>query len=165
MAITDLAELVDSFRRETNADATTVTDDVVTGHLADAFWRLKLENLMAGYEITTDYSVSPVTAIPDVAIPDSLGQLIVIEAGCKYLRNQIMAQPTGFRAHAGPVEFEESFSATALANVLEMLMAAKSTLVEQIRAGEGLDGSSLFFVDGVSARYDAHCLWPEQFPS
>lgn len=136
MAEVDLSDFVDVLRREVNPPGTTVftgaDDDVYASYLADGFWEAALDGFFAGYTCDEDGLVAPLdTGRPD--FPRAGVALIVLYAGIRILRNQIMNTNTGFRAKAGPVEFERQNSATMLAEMLKQLRETKTRLVLQIQ--------------------------------
>ena len=72
----------------------------------------------------------------------------MLYAGITVLYNKILNTNTGFRAKAGPVEFEQQNSATVLAEMLKQLREAKDRILEQIETDE----TSTLVLDALSVR-------------
>lgn len=131
----DLDDYVPSLQREVNPPGTAifdVSDDVWVGYLTDAFWEARMDGFMAGYTCDEDGSVTPLAG-GGADLPRQYVALIVLYAGVRILRTQILNTKTLFRAKAGPTEFEQQNSATMLAEMLKQLAAAKQQLIDQIQ--------------------------------
>jgi hypothetical protein len=133
-----------------------VADDVWIGYLTDAFWEAKLDGFLLGYT-EEDGVVSPESLTgPD--LPRQYGALIVLYAGIRVLRNRILNMNTGFRAKAGPVEFEQQNSATMLAEMLKQLRATKDRIL--LALDEAALGTDVQVLDALSVRtFDAASYW------
>lgn len=154
----------------------TVSDEVFVGYLADAFWEVTLDGFLgtatnsngngmvpnAAYSCDSSgiivpqnnpqalagaasYTLTPYE--PDVDINRSEIALICLYAGIKIIRNQLMSQSTKTRAKAGPVEFEQDFSANLLVEMLKELQDVRTRLL-WLRTFN----SDVSLVDGFSAR-------------
>lgn len=129
----DLAQLIPSLQREINPPGSNVLEDMtpsqIIGYLADAFWEARLDGFLTGWSCDPAGQVTPVESGGD-----ELGRadqaLIVLYAGVKILRNQILNTKTAWRAKAGPVEYEYQSSATMLAEMLKQLKDTKARLQE-----------------------------------
>lgn len=157
----DLGDLVESLRREVSqpgAEFTTypgASNTSFTGHLRDSFWELWIESgLLAGYT-EAEGLVTPTTEGGE-DLDRGLQQLIVIYAGIRILRNQIMATNTVFRAKAGPVEYETQKSASAAKAILDSLIERRNyiltTLSEQGAVAD-------YYIDAVMERDDGFDAW------
>lgn len=136
----DLAEdqFIASLKREVTPLGSTlfsnVTDNAVwLGYLTDAFWEAKLDGFMENY-VEEDGEVSHVSGGAD--LDRKYVALIVLYAGIRVLRNRILNMDTGFKAKAGPVEFEQQKSATMLAEMLKQLRATKDRVLTELDQAE-----------------------------
>lgn len=136
----------------------TVSDDVFVGYMCDAFWEVTLDGFLGtamnntsngtvpaalyscdvnGIVVsvndpqvasgTNEYATTPYD--PTVDMNRSEIALVCLYAGIKIIRNQLMTQNTGTRAKAGPVEFEQSFSANLLVEMLKELQSVRQRLL------------------------------------
>lgn len=129
----DLATLVPSLSREINPPGTDVLEDLtpaqVVGYLTDAFWEARLDGFLKEWTCDSSGEVTPVNVGgEDLGRADQA--LVVLYAGVKILRNQILNTRTAWRAKAGPVEYEYESSATMLAEMLKQLKDTKARLQE-----------------------------------
>jgi hypothetical protein len=135
----DLSDFTDSLRREIAPPGSTVfataTDTELVGYLADGFWEARLDGFLEGFEADGDGVVTP-TAEGGEDMDRKNVALVVLYAGLRILRNQILNTNTGFRAKAGSVEFERQNSATMLAEMLRQLQATKNRILEQAEFAE-----------------------------
>lgn len=140
-----------------------VTDGEWVGYLTDAFWEVRLDGLLSdwvveGYEPDDpeDAAVAPASA--GGAEIDGRGMaLVILYAGVRVLRNRILNMPTGFRAKAGPVEYEQNASAaTMLTEQLKQLRATKDRVLEGVESAGSI--TSVTVLDTYSTRL----LHPEQ---
>lgn len=131
----DLGDYIESLQREVNPPGSTIfaaaTEDDWLGYLADAFWEARMDGFLVGYTADDDGVVTPLSGSTD--LPRQFVALIVLYAGVRILRTQILNTRTGLRAKAGPVEFEQQNSATMLAEMLKQLAASKQNLIIQIQ--------------------------------
>jgi len=144
----DLSDYVDALRREVAPPGSTmfstVSDDVMVGYLADAFWEVRLDGFMEPFSCDangiilpvndpevvageTDYTPTPFDPTMDISRPEIA--LVILYAGIKIIRNQLMVQSSRLRAKAGPVEFEQDFSANLLVEMLKELQAVRQRLL------------------------------------
>ncbi len=139
---TDLATLVEAFQREVavpgafdSAFPDTSPTDII-GCLMDAFGEAQLDGWFGSY--TLDVATS---SVADAGNTDPLtnglslaGQaLIVLYAGMRMVRNQMMNTKSQVRYKAGPVEYETATSATVLTQMLKDLAARRQELLNQVR--------------------------------
>lgn len=144
----DLSDYVDTVRREVTPPGSTtfatVPDTVFTGYLSDAFWEVKLDGFNEAFVCDADGIVLPIndTQAPNVAIgftggpyvdgvdmPRDQVALVCLYAGIKIIRNKLLEQSTRLRAKAGPVEFEQDYSANLLIEMLKELQAVRARLL------------------------------------
>jgi hypothetical protein len=144
----DLSDYVPTLRREVTPPGSTtfatVSDDVFTGYLADAFWEVRLDGFIEPFSTdpagivlpindaqviagAADYTPTSFDPMKDISRPDIA--LICLYAGIKIIRNRLMEQSSKTRAKAGPVEFEQDFSANLLTEMLKELTATRNRLL------------------------------------
>lgn len=146
----DLGDYIDSLKRAViplgSTLFSTVTPTMWTAYMSDAFWQARLDGFMLDYSADEDGIVTNDTG------GDELGReyvsLIVLYAGITVLYNKILNTNTGFRAKAGPVEFEQQNSATVLAEMLKQLREAKDRILEQVDGDE----TNALVLDALSVR-------------
>lgn len=146
------------------------TEDDWARRLNQAFWELKLEGMLAGFEeniaarggesIWSEGIVTPLKATlgyddpsgfagPDTTLPDitrELQQLVVLWAGWKVTIVQFQNLKAKFRAKAGNVEFEEETSAGVLKSLLDVMHEEIKTIMYNL---------STFGVGRAAQIYDA----------
>lgn len=150
----DLADeqYIDSLKREViplGSDLFSGVDEGVwVGYLTDAFWEAKLDGFLAGYVVDPDGVITN-EADPAVNLDQRYVALIVLYAGIRILRNRILNMNTGFRAKAGPVEFEQQNSATMLAEMLKQLRGTKDRILEELEESEA---TGVMVLDAFSTR-------------
>lgn len=131
----DLFDLVESLKREVNVpggDAFPDTDDVIFfGYLQDAFWEARLDGMLSGFTEDGNGSVTPTTTGAD-DLTRELQQLVVLYAGIRILRNELMRVQTLFRAKAGSVEYETQQSASVLKDLLGELQRRRAVVLERL---------------------------------
>jgi len=160
----DLSEdqYIDSLKREVVPLGSTlfgaVTDAQWLGYLTDAFWEAKLDGFMTGYVADEDGVVTNETGGSD--LDRRFVALIVLYAGIRILRNRILNMNTGFRAKAGPVEFEQQNSATMLAEMLKQLRATKERIIEELEEAGSGDPTGVLLLDAFSTRlFSSSSYW------
>lgn len=151
----DLSEYVASLRREVTPLGSTlfsaVTDEDLLPYLTDAFWEARLDGFMKGYVADEDGLIDPESGTTD--LDQKYVALIVLYAGIRILRNQILNTNTQFRAKAGPVEFEQQSSATMLAEMLKQLRATKDSIIaEEDEIQNGYRANTVAMIDAFSSR-------------
>lgn len=162
----DLGDLIETLRREVSqpgAETSTfpdATDDTFLGHLQDAFWEARLDGMLAGYD-ETDGSVSP-EDVDDVELSRDLQQLVVLYAGIRIIRNQLLAMNTNFRAKAGSVEFETAKSASVLKGILEELQKRRNTVLVRLSDLGAVEDA---YIDAVIGREDSIAYGNSYFPN
>lgn len=144
----DLADYVDTLRREVTPPGSTlfssVPDEDMVGYMADAFWEIRLDGFMEPYSCDqngvilpsddaqvvagdTDYAVTAFDPSVDLGRQDIA--LICLYAGIKIIRNRLMSTSSRTKAQAGPVSFEQDFSANLMVEMLKELSATKQRLL------------------------------------
>lgn len=129
----DITELIPSLVRELSPPGTNLypnaTDDEWTGYLQDAFWEARLQGLLSGYTLdeNDDTSIVPHSGTTDLGRDSQ--QLLVLFAGYRITLTQYQNVNSGFRAKAGPVEFEQQKSAITLKALLDAIMARIKAIV------------------------------------
>lgn len=132
-----------------------VGEDQWLGYLTDAFWEARLDGFLAGYVADEDGIVTNESGGAD--LDRRYIALIVLYAGIRVLRNRILNMNTGFRAKAGPVEFEQQNSATMLAEMLKQLRATKERIIEELDTSEE---TAVLYLDALSTRvFDSSSYW------
>lgn len=141
--MTDFSELVEAYKREVAIPGTfpasfpLTTDRDIEGSLADAFAEAQLDGFFRAVSLDVDdRSVSP-----DLSAAG--GALVVIYAGIRLVRQQMVSLATAARYEAGPVKYETKMSASVLAEVLKALELRKARLIE---AATG--ATSTYVLDG-----------------
>jgi len=143
----ELVNYTDALRREVSPPGSTtfssVPDDTFVGYLADAFWEVKLDGFVEPWvadaegviipqsdpEASTPgpYTVTPYD--PSTDMPRDQIALIVLYAGIKILRNNLIGTNTRLSAKAGPVEFTTENSAMVMTAMLRELTEIKNRLL------------------------------------
>lgn len=146
----DLADYVPVLRREVTPPGSTtfatVTDPVMEGYLLDAFWEARLDGFLQEWTASGTGVVTPLDAgKPD--IPREQIALVVLYAGLKILRNQLISQTSRFSAKAGPVSIETENSAMLMTEMARQLAAVRERLL-----AVDVDMTPTFLVDGYSVR-------------
>jgi len=124
-----------------------VTSTVLTQYLVDAFWEARLDGLLEGYTCDVSGSITPLEGTED--LDRKWVSLIVLYAAIKILSNQIL-NTKSLRAKAGPVEFEQTISATVLAEMLKQLRLTKNQILEELDSLVGQTDTFIF--DAYSIR-------------
>lgn len=160
MAI-DLSEYVAHLKREVQPPGTDLFGDVTNndwvGYLGDAFWEARLDGFLDKWQAIEnapgDVSVEPVDPGGE-DMPRQYIALVILYAGIRVLRNKILNTNTGFRAKAGPVEFEQQNSANLLSEMLKQLKATKDRIIDSLEAQQmgQLQGGGTMILDAFSAR-------------
>lgn len=150
----DIGDLIESLKREVSAPGSEETtfpnaeDDSWFGNLTDCFWQVKLDGLLGGYTMDADGLITPI-APGGPEISGDWQQMIVIYAGIRIVMNQIRAINTGFRAKAGPVEFEVTQSASSMNALLDALQKKWDTIL--VRLGD-LGEMPSYYIDSLIER-------------
>ena len=155
---TDLtgAAIVAAYKRELlGLDITALTDADIALHLGDGFSDGLLEGLFVGKTLTTPTSV-------DVTLTAIEERIVVVLAAMKFLFLDLLQRNTRFRAHAGPAEYETEQSANLLVRIIDQLTIRKAHLLELY--GTSTSSTSVYYIDGVSAREAIYSTVPGQFP-
>lgn len=129
----DLATLVPSLERELSPPGVDLypnaTDEIWKGHLSDAFWEARLQGLLDGFTLDGE-NIVPQSGTTDLA--REMQQLIVLFAGYRVTLTQFQNVNSGFRAKAGPVEFEQQKSAQTLKGVLDALRERMKAILDAL---------------------------------
>lgn len=149
----DLAEVIDSLRREVNAPGEDLfpnaTDDDWLGNLQDSFWDAMLDGLISPAAYTeADGVVSPIAPNTTEFSREFL-QLVVFYAGVRIIRNYFSGMNSTFKAKAGPVEYETQKSATVVRDLLAELVRKRNILLLRL---SDIGMSQSYYVDAVLAR-------------
>lgn len=148
----DLADFVPALRREITPPGSDlfndVSDDVFTGYLADSFWEARLDGFLTDWFADEDGVVTPV-APNTTDLPRDQVAAIILYAGIRVLRNQILNTQTSFQATAGPVSYQVQNSATMLVEMLKQLRAVKDRLVAGVIENEP---TSTAYIDAYATR-------------
>lgn len=162
----DLGDLVETLRREVSqpgAETTTfpeANDDTFLGHLQDAFWEARLDGMLQGYD-ETDGTVTP-EDVEDEDLSRDLQQLVVLYAGIRIIRNQLLAMNTSFRAKAGAVEYETGKSAAVLKGILDELQRRRNTVLTRLSDLGAIEDA---YIDAVIGREDSIAIGLTYFPN
>lgn len=147
--MTELSDLVEAYKREVSVPGAfseefpTVTDEAIRAALGDAFGEAQIDGFFGKMVLDTDdWSVSPDLSTAGAA-------LVVIYAGLRVLRQQIMRLSVGASYKAGPVEYESRQSAAALTEMLRQLERRKNQIIEQATRSTG---TSVFMLDAYASR-------------
>lgn len=145
----DLSDYEEALQRSvTPLGSAPVTGVDWTAYLTDAFWEARLDGFMPNWTVDENGLVTPVSGSEE--LPLQYTAMVVLYAGIRILRVQILNTRTGFRAKAGPVEFEQQASATMLAEMLKQLQNTKTWLLEQVRYIQGI--TTVEVLDALSTR-------------
>jgi hypothetical protein len=176
MTTTDLSDWTDSLRRMVATPGTFATvfpntsDDDLVGSLMDGM----AEAQMDGFFINpTLFSYDPDSGIVTPALTPPQISLIVLYAGSRIIRAELMARNTTFRAKAGPVEFETQQGSNVLTTILKDLEQRKIDILKLFRnfgAGMAFSMADAYFIkatgyypgfdfsysDDIDRAYDYH---------
>ena len=148
----DLAdqEYIDSLKRAVTplgGITPDVSDDVWVGYLTDAFWLARLDGFMPGFSVDT---TGVVTSPSGEDLPQQYIALIVLYAAIRSIQLQILNTTPGFRAKAGPVEYEQqSASASVLTEMLKQLRETQQRIIDELI---GVGTSPTLYLDALSVR-------------
>lgn len=134
---TNLSDLVDAFKRQVALPGgfetayPNVTDDDLADSLADAFSECQLDGWFGTYTIRlTSNQVSP-------ALTPAARALVVVYAGMRWVRIQMLSIKSNVRYKAGPVEYETAQAASLLTQLLKDMTARKDALIADAKYGAG----------------------------
>lgn len=151
----DISDLIVSLQREVNPPGTDLfpnaTDDDWLGQLLDSFWEAKLFGFFTTFTADLDGLISPnTTGDDDMARSDQA--LIILFAGARVIRNELKNTSTGFRAVAGPVEFETQNSAQLLRDILKDI---RSKVDLALAALGTINSTTATYIDSLVGREDS----------
>lgn len=155
----DLGDLIESLRREVSQPGAELTtfpdsnDDIFFGHLQDAFWETRLDGVITGYT-EADGLVEPISG--DDELGRELQQLVVIYAGLRIIRNQLINMNTVFRAKGGPVEYETQKAASVLKAAYDSMISRRDHILV-VLADTG--AANTYYIDAVLNRDDGFDIW------
>lgn len=116
----DLADLVEFLEAQVNPPGSDLFPDASEDdwviRMRNSFWYLKLAGFFSNYR-DNEGLIQPITGDTDLGRDQQ--QLIILDAAADVVANQMKNTATGFRAKAGPVEYETENSATLLKGVYD----------------------------------------------
>ena len=145
----DLSDYVDTLRREISlptGELFSVSDDYLVGCLADGFWEAVIDQLITGYTCDADGIVTATTAATE--FPREQVAVVVLYAGLKILRNQLINTKTRTTAKAGPVEYTTETGSNVITTMMKQLNEVKNRLLYITQYGN----TEFFILDAFSAR-------------
>lgn len=155
----DLANLVDSLKREVNPPGSDLfpdaTEDNWLGSLTDAFWEVKLYGFLQDYtenagarggpaafgegvitpSTVTDETYDDPTGYSTQDLSRELQQLIVLWAGYKVALSRFASLNSLMRAKAGPIEYETQQAASVLKSILDALKGRIDYILANLLTG------------------------------
>lgn len=147
----ELGSLLPYFDAEINPPGVNLYPESSSGQrlfmLANAFWELRLSNLLSGYE-EAEFIITPISGTTDLGRAEQ--QLIVLFAAYSVALRAFQNVNSSFKAVAGPVEYEVQKSATTLKAVLDALKERLKAIVEVVNNSSA--GTDACVFDGVIAR-------------
>lgn len=152
----DITELIPVLQRELNPPGVNLypnaTGGTYLGYLQDAFWEARLQGLLSGFTLDPDddTSIIPMSGTADLERP--LQQLIVLFAGYRVTLTQFQNVNSGFRAKAGPVEFEQQKSATTLKALLDAYRERMRAILAVLPTGPEYGSSYAYAFEGYLER-------------
>lgn len=145
---TDLGDYVDSLRAVLARPGTfsdlfpETTDDGLIQLLRDGLAEANMEQLLTGY-------VSDINGIVRPEMPPGGVAMVVLFAGVRLVRSEILNRITSTKYTAGPVSAEQSYSTNILRDVAKALEAQKTVLINLYRASSA--GASFYMTDSYIA--------------
>lgn len=153
--MTDLADLVEAFKREVTVPGTfaatfpLTNDEQIVGSLGDAFAEAQLDGFFGVLTLDLDAG----TVDPDLSVAGAA--LITMYAGMRLTRQHLLNLNTRTSYKAGPVEYEVENSGAALVEQLKQLKARRDAIMANaIRAGRG--AGTTFVIDSYLQRAFTH---------
>lgn len=148
----DLTDLIEDLQTELSAPGSDNFPDATTAewlsNLRNAFWEARLQGVITGYT-ESDGLVSPLSGSTDMGRDQQ--QVIILFAAYRIVLANLRAVSTGFRAKAGPVEFETSSSSMVLRDVL----AAIKDKIKLALATSSFSTTDTAYIDAVMSRTEA----------
>lgn len=148
--MTDLADLVEAFKREVaipgtfTADFPLTTDDDLEAALGDAFAMAQLDGFFP--RVVLDVDVMSVS--PDIS--NAGAALVVLYAGTRMIRQKLRNLGVNRRYKAGPTEYETSVAVGLLVQELKDLQLRLTKLIDQ--AGGAGRATQVFVIDSYIGR-------------
>jgi len=147
----DLADLIDALTTEVNPPGSDLfpdaTEDQWVSNLQNSFWEAKLYGFFDDHT-ESDGLISPLT-VGNADLARDQQQLIVLFAGLRVIRNELKNTNTGFRAKAGPVEFETQNSANLLRDVLRDIRSKVDLILANL---SDLSSTTTTYIDSLVGR-------------
>lgn len=134
--MTDLAQYTDSVRNIIARPGTftdlfpETTDDHLVGTLVDALAECHLEGTLLDYLADASGIVRP-------QITSGQAALVVLYAGVRLIRAELLNRVTSAKYVAGPVSAETTYATNVLRDIMRALDAQKSRLTADILSGTG----------------------------
>lgn len=162
----DLSDTIENLKREVNPPGgdsfPDAIDDTYLGYLEDAFWEARLDGVTALASFNnTDGIISPVT-VGGTDITGDLVQLLVVYAGIRILRNQLINMGTGFRAKAGPAEFETTNSGQMMTAILNELRTRRNIILTRL---SDVGAIPSYYIDALVSREESVYFGSTYYPS
>lgn len=152
--MTQLADLVEAFKREVSipgafaTDFPVTTDAMIKASLGDAFAEAQLDGFFSTMTLDGDPYWE---TTPDLSTAGA--SLVVIYAGIRLLRQRLLAQGAESVYKAGPVEYQTRQNTYAQTELLKELERRKNQII--LNAGNA-GGTEVFMLDGYVRRGDAY---------
>ena len=147
----EIVQLAPSLKREVTALGTSeyssVAESEWIGHLTDAFWEARLMGLLAGWT-EVDGEIVP-QAEGGAEIPRDLQHLIVLFAGFRMAITSYRNINSGYRAKAGPVEYEVQKSAQTLAALIDAIKSRIDFILKNLSTLGNESSNSIAIFDAV----------------
>lgn len=147
--MTDLADLVEAYKREVALPGTfttafpTITDEHIAAALGDAFGEAQMDGFFGSMELDTDgWTIAPDLSTAGAAV-------VIMYAGMRVVRQQIRAMKSAVTYEAGIVKYAIQQSASALGEDLKQLERRRNQVIANARRGAG---TSVFMIEGYVAR-------------
>jgi hypothetical protein len=128
---TDLANFTESVRNILARPGMFATvfpetsDDGLVGLLADALAECHMEALLLAYEADGNSLVRPAMTSGEIA-------LVVLYAGVRMIRAELLNRITSSKYVAGPVSAESSYATNVLRDIMKALEAQKDTITTKL---------------------------------
>lgn len=150
---TDLGDYVDSVKAILARPGTfgdlfpETTNAGLVDLMRDGLAECNMEQLLLGYSANTNGIVRPELTPGGIA-------MVVLFAGARLVRSEILNRITSSKYVAGPVSAEQSYSTNILRDVAKQLEAQKITLITLYRASSA--GAQFYMADSFVANLTGH---------
>jgi hypothetical protein len=145
---TDLGDYVDSVKAMLARPGTfgdlfpETTNAGLVDLMRDGLAECNMEQLLTGYTANANGIVRP-------ELPPGAMAMVVLFAGVRLVRSEILNRITSTKYVAGPVSAEQSYSTNILRDVAKALEAQKTTLIALYRASSA--GTDFYMADSYIA--------------